>query len=309
MPVVARGIEYVDLQFQQHPRTIATALVMTAEGVALVDPGPATCLPHLRTGLAARGFGFEDVRWILLTHIHLDHAGATGSLVLAAPAARVYVHARGAPHLVDPARLLESARRLYGAELERLWGEVRPVPAAKVHALEGGERIVLGDRTLEVAYTPGHAVHHVSYFDAASRLAFVGDTGGIRLRGDGEGALIVIPPTPPPDIDLEAWAASRARILAWQPETIFVTHFGPYDDVRVHLATLEEQLAEMSRLVRATLAEDGTDDDRMARFAERLHRSLRVRVSEAVAREYERAAPFWLCWLGLARYWRKRAGG
>lgn len=304
MKVIARGIDYIDLQFQARPRSIATVVFTTPEGAALIDPGPSTCLPQLEAGLATRGFALSDIRWILLTHIHLDHAGATGRLVALAPAARVFVHARGAPHLVDPTRLLESARRLYGAELERLWGEVRAVPAGNVVALDGGERFTVGDRRLEVAYTPGHAIHHVSFFDPASRVAFVGDTGGIRLEAD---PLVVIPPTPPPDIDLEAWAASRARILAWRPDAIVVTHFGLYDDVAAQLAAVGDELEAMSRLVQKTLAEDGTDDDRIARFAERMRRRLRERLSAAAATAYETAAPFWQCWLGLARYWRTKA--
>lgn len=307
MTVVTRGIEYLDLRFQEEPRSIATAVLFTAAGVALVDPGPSSCLPQLDAGLKARGIARSDVRAIVLTHIHLDHAGATGTLVATAPGARVYVHARGAPHLADPTRLLESARRLYGGDLERVWGEVRAVPAANIHALEDGERVTLGDRTFEVAYTPGHAIHHVSYFDPASGLAFVGDTGGIRLNGSRDRAPFVLPPTPPPDIDLEAWERSRARLLRWRPETIFVTHFGPYNDVAVHLAALADELEAMSRMVRETLAEEGTDEDRIARFAERMRRALRQRLSGPEAAAYERAAPFWQCWLGLARYWRKRS--
>ena len=158
----------------------------------------------------------RDVTALLLTHIHLDHAGATGSLVRENPALRVYVHERGAPHLVDPSKLLASASLLYGDAMERLWGEVSPVPASALTVLKGGERIEEGGRQLEVAYTPGHASHHVSYFNADTGIAFVGDTGGIKIVENG----YVLPPTPPPDINLEAWDESLRTIEAWRPDTL-----------------------------------------------------------------------------------------
>src|SRR5439155_3214110 len=177
-------------------------------GVALVDPGPSSTLPALKRGLDAAGIGLSDVRALVLTHIHLDHGGATGTLVREYPALRVYVHERGAPHLVNPEKLLASAARLYGDDMDRLWGEVLPVPEASVIALNGEERIRAGGRELDVAYTPGHASHHVSFFNADAGIAFVGDTAGVRLNPGG----YVMPATPPPDVDLEYWRASLARI-------------------------------------------------------------------------------------------------
>ncbi len=302
MNMVAPGVSYVDLQFLGRPHTISTAVVAGADGVAVVDPGPSTHLPVLERGLTAQGVTWSDVRHLVLTHIHLDHAGASGTLVRRWPHLRVYVHQRGAKHMIDPARLLDSATRLYGADMDRLWGEFLPVPAANVVALEGGETVPFGGRRWEVAYTPGHASHHVCYFDADSGVAFVGDTGGIRVAGD-----YVLPPTPPPDIDLERWSESIRRILAWHPQTVFLTHFGPWSDVDAHFAGLREQLEEVGGLVRESLASDGTDDDRAERFAAQLRVVLRRRLPEADAQAYEAAAPFTQLWLGLARYWRKRA--
>ncbi len=302
MNVVAPGVSYVDLLFLGRPRTMATAVVSGAGGVALVDPGPSTRLATLEQGLAAQGIAWGDVRHIVLTHIHLDHAGATGTLVRRWPHLRVYVHQRGARHMIDPARLLESATRLYGADMDRLWGEFLPVPAGNVVALEGGETVPFGGRQWEVAYTPGHASHHVCYFDASSGVAFVGDTGGVRVTGDD-----VLPPTPPPDIDLEAWTDSARRILAWHPQTVFLTHFGPWSDVEAHFASLLEHLDEMGRLVRDSLSGDGTDEDRAERFATQLRLTLRRRMPEGDAQAYELAAPFTQLWPGLARYWRKRS--
>ena len=165
----------------------------------------------------------RDVTALLITHIHLDHSGSAGTLVRENPNLRVLVHANGAAHLVDPGRLLASATRLYGDEMDRLWGEVAPVPAQALVVLKGGERIEEGGRSLEVAYTPGHASHHVSYFAPDAGIAFVGDTAGVKVAPEGD----VLPPTPPPDVDLEAWDDSLARIERWRPESLFLDPFRP----------------------------------------------------------------------------------
>ena len=303
VPILAAGLSWIDLEFLGHRHAIATVVAQGAEGVALVDPGPATCTAVLERELGRGGVGMGDVTHILLTHIHLDHAGATGSLVRRYPHLRVLVHERGAPHLVDPSRLLQSATRLYGDQMDRLWGEVLPVPADRVVALSGGEQLRAGGRTFEVAYTPGHASHHVSYFDAASGVACVGDTAGVRIDGG-----YVLPPTPPPDIDVDLWAASVARIEAWSPSTLFLTHFGPRMDVGPHLRALLDHLSTLSMLVQSTLTRPGTDEERRAQFVAELRRELRRRMNEAQALTYEAASPLDLLWLGLARYWRKRGG-
>jgi glyoxylase-like metal-dependent hydrolase (beta-lactamase superfamily II) len=289
--------------FQGRPSAIATGVIQGGGGLALVDPGPASCLDALEMGLQASGARLADVDRILLTHIHLDHAGATGTIVRTHPHVRVFVHERGAPHMADPSKLLASARRLYGERMDQLWGAVEAVPQENLAVLRGGERIEAGGRTFDVAYTPGHASHHASYFDAASGVAFVGDTAGVCIEGG-----FVLPPTPPPDIDVELWAASVERIEAWSPSTLFLTHFGPAPSVRPHLQALMEHLRLTARLVRETLAEDGSDDERSARFADRLRREMRRSMTDAQIATYPVAAPFEQLWLGLARYWRKRAG-
>jgi glyoxylase-like metal-dependent hydrolase (beta-lactamase superfamily II) len=301
MIVLASGIDYVDLNFLGRAEIIATAILGDASGIALVDPGPSTTLDGLITRLAAQGIGIRDVRRILLTHIHLDHAGATGSLLRANPDIEVFVHERGARHLIDPAKLVASASRLYGDDMQRLWGEVAPVPAAQVRALAGGERIVAGGRELEVAPTPGHASHHVSFFDPSSGVAFVGDTAGIR-RGSGT---YILPPTPPPDIDLEAWRQSADRILAWQPDTLFLTHFGPHRGARLHFQELFVRLDHWSGLVRRLLADSTLDDvQRERRFVEEASTDIRRTIGEAEADQYSRAGRLDYSWQGLARYWR-----
>jgi glyoxylase-like metal-dependent hydrolase (beta-lactamase superfamily II) len=301
MQTLTAGLSYIDLEFLGRQHTIATAVVRGASGVALIDPGPSTCLPTLERGLQAGGVRLGDVSDILLTHIHLDHAGATGTILRQYPEIRVVVHERGAPHLIAPEKLVESARRLWGADMDRLWGEVTPVPERHLHVVSGEESLVAGGRTFEIAYTPGHASHHVSYFDASSGIAFVGDTAGVLIDGG-----YVLPPTPPPDIDIELWRASAARIERWTPGSLFVTHFGPIAHVRPHLARLLDHLDVTAALVRDSLRAPGTDDERAIRFGNDLRRELRRKMSEGQVSAYESAAPFHLLWLGLARYWRKK---
>ena len=302
MQTLAAGLDYVDLNFLGRPQIIATAVLRGPSGVALVDPGPSTTQANLIKALGAHGLALTDVRHILLTHIHLDHAGATGSLLRVNPDIEVYVHERGARHLVDPTKLVASATRLYGDDMERLWGEVASVPAAQVRQLVGGERLEIGGRVLEVAYTPGHAIHHVSYFDPGSRVAFVGDVAGIR-RGSGA---YILPPTPPPDVDLEDWRASADRILSWDPDTLFLTHFGPHGGIRPHFQQLFERIDTWSALVRRLLRDDTIDDaERERRFVQTSLDDIRRTIGEVEAERYSRAGRLDYSWQGLARYWRR----
>jgi len=303
MATLAAGMDYVDLNFLGRPGIIATAVLQGPSGVALIDPGPSTTLGTLQQALAAKGISPGDIRQLLLTHIHLDHAGAAGTLVRDNPDIEVYVHERGAPHMIDPAKLIASASRLYQGDMQRLWGEFLPVPESRVRVLAGGETISAGGRELTVAYTPGHAVHHVSYFDRSGRIAFVGDTAGIR-RGN---SVYVMPPTPPPDVDLEAWRASADRILAWDPDTVFLTHFGPVHGARPHFEQLFERLADWSRIVRRLLADPSLDDQQRERqFVDEVMLDLRRVIGESEAEQYGRAGRLDYSWQGLARYWRKK---
>ncbi|MGB0034127.1 MAG: MBL fold metallo-hydrolase [Candidatus Acidiferrales bacterium] len=292
----------IDLEYLGNPKVIAACLVEGQGSVAIVDPGPASTVATLRSKLDQLGLGVKGIDTILLTHIHLDHAGATGTLVRENPQIRVYVHERGASHMIDPAKLLESARRLYGYQMDRLWGEFLAVPAANVSALAGGERLSVGGRQLEVVYTPGHASHHVSYFDAAMGLAFVGDTAGIRIAN----AQIILPLTPPPDINLEGWAQSWQQIRERRPERLFLTHFGAATGVSEHLEELRERLEEWSVAVRDSLKNGQDDAQRAAQFVQQVTTNLKRNLSERDANRYAKGAAVELCWYGLARYWRKR---
>jgi glyoxylase-like metal-dependent hydrolase (beta-lactamase superfamily II) len=254
-------------------------------GDVLVDPGPESSLPTLLEAL-----GEERPRVLLLTHIHLDHAAATGALVRRWPELEVYVHERGAPHLVDPSRLLASAERLYGEAMERLWGEIVPVPEANVKPLAGGERM-LGMR---VAHTPGHASHHVCYLHEDSGTVFAGDVAAASIPGVD----LIVPPTPPPDIDVEAWEGSLATLEGWRPERLALTHFGPVASPAEHLATVRERLREEAQLARE-LSEQDYEARHRARVAEHAE-------SEEAAAELLQCVPPEYQWRGLDRYWRKR---
>jgi glyoxylase-like metal-dependent hydrolase (beta-lactamase superfamily II) len=302
MQVLAHQLRYADGDFRGTPGVIATAVLEGPSGFALVDPGPTSCLPALEADLASGGLSLDDLEAVLLTHIHLDHAGATGTLVRRRPGCRVYVHERGARHMASPEKLIASATQLYGAQMEVLWGEFAPVPQSNLQVLGGGERLAVVGHDLDVAYTPGHAQHHVSYFHRASGIACVGDVGGCRTSH----MKAVMPPTPPPDIDIALWHGSVARILDWQPSGLFLTHFGPVTAVTAHLAELIDQLEMMQGLGRRLIATEAmSEDDREARFAEDLRRVYRQTMSEADVRRMELAVPLAMCWRGLARSLRR----
>lgn len=302
MHTVTSDVRYVDLNYQGQPRLIATAVVNAPEGLVLVDPGPETAFGALTQALEQAGASLGDVHAVLLTHIHLDHAGATGRLVDEAPHVQVYVHERGARHLIHPARLLRSARRIYGDQMDRLWGTVQPVPEDRVTALAGGESIAPGGRAVEVAYTPGHAAHHVSYLDVATGTAFVGDVAGMRVPG----ADYVLPVAPPPDIDVPAWHDSLDVLRAWQPARLVLTHCGAFADVPRHLDALAERLDAMAEAVRSPLASDAEASAQADRFHERCLAAMREQVPAALWAPYERFGQPRESWHGLARYWRTR---
>ena len=307
----------VDLCHLGRRGIIGVNVLELAGGIALVDPGPEVRMPALRAGLAEMGRSLNDVRAVLLTHIHLDHATAAGTIVREEPGAKVFVHAVGAPHMADPARLLASAGRIYGDAMATLWGKFLPVPRGSLRAVEEGDVLEIGGRRIEVAYVPGHASHHVAYYEAATGTAWVGDVGGIRIGGGP-----ALPVTPPPDIDVEVWKDSMERVMAWGPERIVATHFGAYGDPGQHFAELGGELDAWAVWVRGSLGgrggrgrcggkrgeEKGRDDGERARdFAAWVVAGLVGRVPEPLLDLYETASGFPDSWWGLARYWRGRS--
>jgi glyoxylase-like metal-dependent hydrolase (beta-lactamase superfamily II) len=273
-------VRQIDVMHLGRDRVIAAHEI---DGV-IVDPGPESCLETLLGGLES------EPHALLLTHIHLDHAGASGALVERFPGLRVYVHEIGAPHLIDPEKLLRSAARLYGPEnMDRLWGRVVPVPEANVIALRGEETV----EGMRVAYTPGHASHHICYLDERSGDAYVGDVAGVRIPPSG----LTIPPTPPPDIDVEAWERSIELVRGWHPERLRLTHFGAVAEVDAQLDAIGDRLRRWADAARA--------GDREA-FLGVVDRELDAS-DPALAARMRQAAPPEQLWMGLERYWRKRA--
>lgn len=270
-------MQQIDLMHLGHERVIGSWLV----GDVLIDPGPQSCMETLLAALGGR-----PPRVIALTHIHLDHAGATGSLLARFPEIEeVWVHERGARHLIDPSKLLASAGRLYGQDMDRLWGEVLPVPERRIVSLAGGETL----SGFEAAYTPGHASHHLTYLHAETGTAFCGDVAGVRILPQGP----VFAPTPPPDIDLPAWHASLDLVEAWRPRSLVPTHFGRYEDVGDHLAQIRESLREMERWAR--------ERDVQA-FTAAMEAKVQAKADPQVTRAYEQAMPPQQSYAGLRRY-------
>jgi glyoxylase-like metal-dependent hydrolase (beta-lactamase superfamily II) len=268
----------IDVMHLGHDRVIGAYEV--GEGV-IVDPGPAstaeTLLEHV------------EPRVLLLTHIHLDHAGATGVLVRRNPDLKVYVHERGAPHLIDPSKLVKSAGQLYGDDMDRLWGEIVPVPEENVTILTGGETV----EGCRVEYAPGHASHHVVYLHDDSGDAFVGDVGGVRVPPYD----FTLAPTPPPDIDVEKWNASLDLLDEWGPKRLCLTHFGEVDDPGAQIERVRAWLSDWGPKAR-----DLEKDEFVRQVAARMHEA-----GDEIGDRLEQAAPPDQLWLGLDRYWRKRA--
>jgi glyoxylase-like metal-dependent hydrolase (beta-lactamase superfamily II) len=285
------------------PRSIATALLESDGHRTIVDPGPGSTLETLRQGLRSRSISVSDLDAVLLTHIHLDHAGATGALVGENPRLAVYVHTNGAPHMIDPSKLLASAQRLWPNDLQRLFGETLPVPAENLHIVEGGETLTLGSRQVEVVYTPGHASHHVSYFDKAEGVAFVGDTAGVRIEGNA----FAMPATPPPDIDLGIWDTSFAAILERKPARLFLTHFGYSDNPSEHILHFRERLHRWVTLTAEILRTAASDSAAMDAFMAATYAEISEHLPADEADHYAFSAGLNLSFLGLARYLRKRA--
>lgn len=276
----------IDLLHQGWPRNVGCYLVETDDGPALFDCGPTTCLPALKAGLAGRGLELGEIRHLLLSHIHLDHAGAAGALVREHPSLQVHVSAVGAPHLIDPSRLEASARRLYGDTFDGLWGELVPVPAENIR--------IVGDDVLGLECFPstGHASHHVSMLHDDGTL-YAGDSAGVRIAP----ASFVLAPTPPPDVDLVAWEQTIAATERRAPERLALTHFGVFEDVSEHLARLRQTLHSWGERVA-----HGMDEPTFVAAA----RADCLASDPDEVEAYDRSAPYYQCYLGLERYWRKR---
>ena len=297
------GVFLLDLGFQGTAGVVGAYLIADATGrdLTLIDTGPAGSVETLIRRIRETGYDPTAIRHVLVTHIHLDHAGGAGALLPHIGPARVIVHPRGARHLIDPLKLLASATRIYGADMDRLWGQTVAVPESSVDVVQDGEAIVVSGRSVEAHHTPGHASHHLAFLDAKRRAVFTGDVGGIRIRN----AQYVAAPTPPPDIDLPAWKASLARIRGLDADRLYLAHFGAVDDPAWHLDALETHLDELEAWLRARIA-SGADPTVLGAELRDRARAESARISggeaSALAAAYELAAPLWMNIDGLRRY-------
>ncbi|SEJ68070.1 Glyoxylase, beta-lactamase superfamily II [Deinococcus reticulitermitis] len=290
----------LDLHFQGESGVIAACVFDTGDGLAVVDTGPTTTLAHLETGLRGLGASLSDVRHLLLTHIHFDHAGAAGTLLERVPRAVAYVHEKGAGHLARPEKLVASATQIYGGEMDRLWGEMKPIDPERLKVLEGGEHWKIGQEEIRAFYTPGHAVHHLAYHVGDD--LFLGDVGGIRL----DARQTPRPPTPPPDINLEVWRESVAVLRALDARTLHLAHFGAHPNEAAHWEGLLEKMDLEADWVRAGMERGEGFEGIAEEFTERQLAEIEAEVPGLRAR-YESACPPWMSVQGLMRYWARRA--
>jgi glyoxylase-like metal-dependent hydrolase (beta-lactamase superfamily II) len=293
----------LDLNWMGRPHSIGAVLLESDGHYAILDPGPASTLETLREQLLSRGICVSDLEAILLTHIHLDHAGGTGSLLRENPKLRVFVHSKGAAHLVDPSKLLASAGRLWGDDLPRLFGETLAIQEQNIQILDGGETLSVGTRKFDVIYTPGHASHHLTYFDEREGVAFAGDTAGIRIANGP----YIMPATPPPDIDLAVWDKSFAAILDRQPSKLFVTHFGYAENPAKHIADFRERLHLWAGITEKALQSTSDVEAALQFFLEQTQAEMLEYLSETDAEQHAFTAGLPLSFLGLARHIRKRS--
>lgn len=303
MPLVQdlAGVYALDTRYQGLEGTVGSYLLPGESGrFALVETGPASTLATLERGIREAGFAPEDVSDILLTHIHLDHAGAAGALA-AASGARVFVHERGAPHLADPSRLLASAERIYGEAMDELWGRVTPVAESQLRPLAGGETLRVLGHQLRAIDTPGHASHHLAYLLDGEAL-FTGDAAGIRLVGSA----VIRPALPPPEVDLESWQASVERMLEVRPRRLLLTHFGEVEDAEGHLRAVPERNRHWAQVILAGMRRGEDDETLVQRIAAVGRAELEADgASPEVVARHEATSNYRMTVMGLTRYWRK----
>jgi glyoxylase-like metal-dependent hydrolase (beta-lactamase superfamily II) len=289
----------IDLNFLDTPQIIAAYALVGPTSVALIETGPGSTLPNLVRGLRDLGVQPADVRDVLVTHIHLDHAGAAGWW--ADQGATVHVHAVGAPHLADPSRLIASATRIYGDQMDRLWGDIRPVPPERLRALRDGDVVEAAEAAITALDSPGHARHHHCF--QVGDLVFTGDAAGVRLAAYGWPAVHA----PPPDFDLEAWRVSLGRLAALEVKTIYPTHFGAVADPADHFRRFASLLDECAEFVRAWLAKGLSRDEIIARYATwYTDRARAAGLDDEALRRYAIVNDVPSCVDGISRYWNKR---
>lgn len=297
------GVWQISLPFQDEPSIVGSYLLAGGNEIAIIDPGPGSMVDALLDSIREIGFDPKDVTHVLATHIHLDHAGATGTLLHHMPQAKVYAHSKGIPHLLDTSKVVASATRIYGNRMGPLWGKIESVPQEYLQTIEGGDILNVANHRLEVHYTPGHAVHHVIFFDVHSGELFAGDVAGVRLQGID----YVRPPTPPPDLDLEAWSESIIKIKQLRPDVLYLGHFGATRNPIQHFDRLREKLVSWGDFVLSAMR-DGKGEAEItqtliAQTEPELQRATR---DTSALKRYEIATNYEMTVQGYMRYWTKK---
>ncbi|HEV2656832.1 MAG TPA: MBL fold metallo-hydrolase [Ktedonobacteraceae bacterium] len=296
------GVWQISLPFQGESGIVGSYLIAGETEIALIDPGPGSMLEEQLAAIREAGFDPADVTHLVLTHIHLDHAGMTGSLLHSMPHANVYVHSKGAPHLIDTSKVVASASRIYGGRMKELWGKIESVPEERIRIVEGGDILTIANRRLEVHYTPGHAVHHVVFFDVHSGELFAGDAAGVRLQGID----YIRPPTPPPDLDVEAWSDSIDTLKRLRPDVLYIAHFGPTRNVTQHLERLRAQLFAWGDFVLGEMRKGKEEAEIIELLIARTQPELQRVTSDPLAlKRYEIATNYAMTVQGYMRYWKK----
>lgn len=294
-------IHLLDSRFLQESEVIGIYLIPSSDGLILIDTGPETVYTHLCDAIRGAGFSPEDVRHVLLTHIHFDHAG--GAWKFAEQGAKIYVHPIGLPHLNNPERLWGSAVRIYGDMMTQLWGTMEPIDTANLVAVDDGDSLDLGGVHVDVIYTPGHAIHHNAYH--IGDAVFTGDVAGVKIAGGP-----VVPPCPPPDIHIEDWKASIAKIRALEPAKLYLPHYGTVEAVEEHLTRLETILDDWAAWMKPHYDAETSTQDLIAPFVAYTQNQLReAGVSEDVIEKYEKGNPSYMSVAGLLRYWKLKDQG
>jgi len=289
-------LKIIDVNFFTK-ETIASYVIETSEGPILIETGPDTSFGNLKSGLSDLGYALSDVKHVFVTHIHLDHSGAAWRFAEAG--STIYVHPVGAPHLVNPEKLMKSAKRIYGDKMEELWGEVRGMDQSRVATLEDNQSVRIGGVEIKAIETSGHAGHHYCYL--VENALFTGDTAGCLMAGGP-----MIPATPPPEIHLEKWNASIERMKEISPDMIYLTHFGGYTDVDVLIDAAWEKLQEWSEWIGQRLSSGKSDEEVTEEFGSYFREIFeREGTSEEIYRKYDLMAPYHMNAGGLIRYWKK----
>jgi glyoxylase-like metal-dependent hydrolase (beta-lactamase superfamily II) len=300
---ISSGAWQISHPFLGENEIIGSYLLAGRNELAIIDPGPGSMVESLLTSIQAVGFDPQEVTHILATHVHLDHAGAAGTLVRQLPRAQVYVHGKGAPHLLDTAKVVASASRIFGEGMKLLWGEIESTPQERLSIIEGGDILNIAGRRLEVHYTPGHAVHHVIFFDAHSGELFAGDVAGVKLQDVD----YVRPPTPPPDLDLEAWSNSINLVKSLRPDVLYIGHFGAIKNIPEHFDLLREKLNSWGDFVLGAMR-DGKDEAEITAMLIEHTKSelLRAAHDPHAIERYEIATNYPMTVQGYMRYWRNK---